>query len=244
MKRPLLFPAVMIFLSSCTQYQYLTVSGENISKNEKNEFVSENDTLKVQYSFADYNGKVGITLYNKSAGPLEVDWKKSALIVDGKAYSYYNPNAVIAATVEDSLNRRTAGLGNPRYLASVSGSVLIDEPLQFIPPASSIYKEPLLLPVNGIDNLPEQDLKKESIQSAEYSDGAVSISYKKARFAKDSSPLHFRSYLTLRAGSGGSQKEFTLEHSFYVSEVWKTASAPDDFPAEAVKRSDRFYLAH
>lgn len=245
MKRPLLFIASILLLSSCTQYQYLTVSGENIAKNDKYEFISENDTVKVQYSFAD-NGKVGIVLYNKSSQPLEIDWRKSAVIVDGKAYGYYNPNAAITATVErDSLRwqQKFRRFGDHLYLASVNGSVLIDEPSQFIPPASFIYKEPLVLPVNGIDNLREEGLKKESVQLAHDTGGVMSVSYKKAQFARDSSPVRFRSYITLRSGSSGSQKEFTVEHNFYVSEVWKTSSGPDDFPSEAVKRSDRFYLA-
>ncbi len=241
MKPIVLLLSTTIMLSSCTEFQYLTVSGENIIKNDKHEFVSENDTLKVQYHFNGYRGKVGISIYNKSGQPLEVDWKKSALIVDGKAYSYFNPNLAIGATIQrDTLSQqqRFARLGDPVYLASINGSVFIDQPTEFIPQASFIYKEPLVLPLSQIQNLPEAKAEKANLNLAQ----TVVVPYKKIHFAQDSSPVRFRSYLTLRIGNNAAQKEFTIEHNFYISEVWKTSSAPDDFPAEAIKRGDRFYL--
>ena len=195
----------------------------------------------MQYHFTDYKGKVGISIYNKSGQPLEVDWKKSAVIVDGKAYSYFNPNLAIEATIQReplSQQQRFARLGDPVYLASINGSVFIDQPTEFIPQASFIYKEPLVLPLQQIQNLPEERAVKASLNLAQ----TVVVPYKKIAFAKDSLPVRFRSYLTLRIGNSAAQKEFTVEHNFYVSEVWKTSSVPDDFPTEAIKRGDRFYL--
>lgn len=240
MKPMLLLAALAGLLSSCTQYQYLTVSGVNVSKNEKNELVSENDTLKVQYNFTDYKGRVGISIYNKSNQPLEIDWKRSAIIVDGKAWSYFDPNATIGATLEDSvqLRSRFASVSNPAYLASFNGSIRINEPTQFIPPSSFIYKVPLSLPIEPIQNLPEEQARREAFRLAE----GVTLYYKKMDFEKNGSPLQFRSYLTFRIGGTGAQTEFTLEHSFYVSEIWKTASGPGSFPEAVVNRGDRFYL--
>lgn len=241
MKRllPLFFLAAL--LSSCIQYQYLTVSGVNIPKNDKNEFISENDTVKVQYRFTNYNGQIGIRIYNKTTEPLEIDWRKSAVIVDGKAVSYFSPTATISATVErDSARWQNSSLGfrDPAYLASLNGSVFINEPTQFIPPSSFIYKIPLALPVEPFQNLPERRAEKLPTKST----GNLFVSYKRMTFEKDSSPLQFRSYLTFRIGNTGSQKEFTVEHNFYVSEVWKTAAGPEEFPKNAVYRDDRFYL--
>lgn len=240
MKTILLLSATVCLLASCTQYQYLTVSGVNVPKTEKNELIVENDTVKIQYQFADYRGKVGISVFNKSGQPLEIDWKRSAMIVNGRAASYFDPNATISATVEDSLRWRTrfASLAGPAYLASFSGSIRINEPTQFIPPSSFIYKVPLVLPVEPLQNLAEDSAKTEGFRFAE----SVEVFYKKLDFAPGSSPIQFRSYLTFRIGGTGSQKEFTLEHSFYISEVWKTSHKPGNFPENLLNRGDRFYL--
>ncbi|GAA4729823.1 hypothetical protein [Flavisolibacter ginsenosidimutans] len=241
MKPILLSGTLALALSSCTQFQYLTVSGTNLVKNERNELTAENDTLKIQYHFADYKGQMGIGVYNKTTELLEIDWKKSAIIVDGKAFSYFNTNAIISGVIErDSLQWRKylRGLGDPVFLASLNGSVWIDQPTQFIPPLAYIYKAPLALPIEQLQNLPEQTAKKERTLLAE----DVYTSYNKMEFKKDSSPLTFRSYLTFRIGGAGSQKEFTVEHNFYVSEVWKTTSGPDNFPETMINRGDRFYL--
>ena len=240
--KPILLSLTLAFvLFSCTEFQYLTVSSPSLAKNERNELVGENDTLKVQYHFADYKGQIGISVYNKTTQPLEIDWKKSAIIVDEKAYSYFNPNAAISAVIEkDSLywRKRLAALSDPFYVASLNGSILINEPIQFIPPSAYVYKVPLALPVEQLQNLPEQAFQKQKFMLAE----DVYTTYSKMEFKKDSSPLKFRSYLTLRIGQTGSQKEFTVEHNFYISEVWKTSSGPDNFPEKMINRGDRFYL--
>src|SRR5438046_1631759 len=112
MRSILPFAVLLLLFSSCTGYQYLTVSGVNLSKNEKNELVAENDTLKVHYHFTNYKGQVALTIYNKSNQPLEIDRRKSAIIVDGKAVSYYNPNASLVATIKrDSLLWQNLALG-------------------------------------------------------------------------------------------------------------------------------------
>lgn len=240
--KPILLPLTLVlFLFSCTEFQYFTVSSNTLTKNDRNELVAENDTLRVQYHFADYKGQIGISVYNKSAEPIEIDWKKSALILDGKAYSYFNPNAQLNATLQkDSLawQNRFRRFGDPLYLASFNGSLFIDEAVQFIPPSSSINKVPLTLPVEPFQNLPEQRATKEKAMWA----ADVYTTYRKMDFQKDSSPLTFRSYLTFRIGATEAQKEFTAEHIFYVSEIWKTVSGPDNFPDSMLKRGDRFYL--
>lgn len=173
--------------------------------------------------------------------PIEVDWKKSAVIIDGKAISFFSPTASIAATVErDSLQwqNRFLGFREPTYLASLNGSIFINEPTQFGPPSSYIYKVPLALSIEPFQNLPEQQAKKES---AKWVNNAT-VSYNKLEFHKTASPLQFRSYLTFRIGDTGSQKEFTVEHNFYISEVWKTIYGPANFPENVLNRGDRFYL--
>ena len=64
------------------------------------------------------------------------------------------------------------------------------------------------------------------------------VSYKRFQFAEDKSPLVIRSFLTFRIGKGEAQKEFTQEHVFYISEIWRSASSAEEFPEKMVKRPD------
>jgi hypothetical protein len=242
MKPTLFLILTLVFLSSCTSYRYLTLSGVNFTKNEKRELVSENDTLKVQYNFSDYQGRIGIRIYNKTNEPIEIDWRKSALILEGKAFSYFVPNAILSATLEkDTLAfQNTIGRsGSSVHLASVNGSVAINEPTQFIPPASGIFKIPLALPLEGFRNLRVQTSEKVTMNGYNGS----RLSYDKIEFTRSASPMHLRSYLTLRIGSLGAQKEFIIDHIFYVSEIWESNSGPASFPQNFLNRSDMFFLA-
>ncbi len=237
MKPTLCIIASSLLFFSCTQFQYLTVSGINVTKDSSNSLISENDTVRIKYQFTDYQGKIEITVFNKTAQPLEVEWRKSALVLDGKTYSYYNPNASFSGTFEnDTLARRTRTSVN--YMAGINGNIEVDQASEFIPPNASIkkYLQPFFN--ERLKNLPEKDAVKESVTSVDYE----TISYKRLLFEKEKSPLTFRSYLTLQIGSGSQVKEFAVEHEFYVSEVWQSSLGPQNFPTQLLSRGDRFYM--
>jgi hypothetical protein len=124
--------------SSCT-FEYFTLSSDQLSKNENNDFVIENDTLKVTYRFSGEKRPVSITIYNKSNEPLEIDWKKSALIMNGQATSYYSPNLYVNGSVQQDTAKRYV-FGDRSFLANVTADIYVNEPSQFIPPKSSISK--------------------------------------------------------------------------------------------------------
>jgi hypothetical protein len=232
MKLTLLIFITFIFCS-CT-YQYFTLSANHLSKNENNDFVIENDTLKVTYRFSGDKRPVNITIYNKTNEPLEIDWRKSALILNEQAKSYYSPNLYVNGNIEQDTGRRYI-FGDRSFLANVTADVYVNEPYQFIPPKSSISKIPATLPVYSLE-LPSDQLKK-----ATYDSGSqYSIKYKKIEYGPDKSPFSFRSYLSFNYG-GDQKKEFSLDHRFYVSEIWQTGNYPLDFPQELLGRGDFLY---
>src|SRR6266542_3979906 len=95
-----LFIFVLFIFSSCAEHQYLTVSGININKNSDHEFVSENDTLKLIYHFKPDQGKIMISVFNRTDQPMIIDWWKSAITIDDKVYSFYNPDARLNGQVD------------------------------------------------------------------------------------------------------------------------------------------------
>jgi hypothetical protein len=222
----------VIFFTSCTEYQYLTLSGDNISKNDKSEFETENDTLKITYHFDGYKGRIGITVYNKTNQPLEINWRKSFVIMKDKATSYFNSTEYVRGNI-DTANKFL--LGSP--VANFSGHILVNEPVQYIPPKSFINKIPMTLLVDFL-GLPFENEKKESFNVMP----GYAISYKEISFEKEKSPIAFRSYLSFATGHDALLYEFAVEHKFYVSEVWQTSTEPTNFPGDWLNRGDKFYV--
>lgn len=73
--------AVIIFLSGCTRYQYISVSS-NLPQDDNNEFVIENDTVLIKYSFSGENLQVKATIFNKLQQPIYFDVERSAVIIN------------------------------------------------------------------------------------------------------------------------------------------------------------------
>lgn len=73
----------LFILTSCSSYQYVTMKS-NLPSNESREFIQENDTFQLKYSFSGKNCPLNITILNKQNIPLYIDWQKSSTIVNGK----------------------------------------------------------------------------------------------------------------------------------------------------------------
>ena len=63
---------ILIFTGySCSQYQYISINS-NLNHNEEKEFINENDTVLIKYTFADENIPLIITIYNKLQQPIYI----------------------------------------------------------------------------------------------------------------------------------------------------------------------------
>lgn len=73
--------AAIIVLSGCSRYQYISVSS-NLPQDDNNEFIIENDTVLIKYSFSGENLQVKATLLNKLQQPIYFDAERSAVIIN------------------------------------------------------------------------------------------------------------------------------------------------------------------
>jgi hypothetical protein len=62
----------------------------NLPQNETREFIQENDTFRLAYSFSGQNCPLDIWIYNKQNIPLYIDWQKSSAIVNGNRISLWD----------------------------------------------------------------------------------------------------------------------------------------------------------
>ena len=218
---------ILLTFVSCSRYQYITLSSENIPVNENSEFVAETDTLKITYNFNGKNGPVNIAIYNKSDHALEIDWKRSSLIIGERPFPFYQPN-----------QRVTGEIGNTSGSYSgqtINATIQQQEGMEFIPPHSVIYRSGHGVAHNFFN-----------IKSFKATTGKVNVKgfaeeIKKVSFAKDNSPLKFRSYLTLVV-EGKTSEVFSVEHSFYLSEVLETKAEPAYVWPENSRKGNKFFL--
>ena len=226
--RILLLTLTAFIISSCAQYQYMMVSSDQLPKNSQQEFIAESDTAKITYRFNGKDGAVSITIHNKLAEPLEIDWRKSALIIQGEAKSYFSSTIRMNGTARiDTI---------PQPSAQLSGVLVMNEPVEFIPPNASFTRVPLNLSVNSFTGSSLETQQKQTYQISP----EVSAKYRMLQFNAQESPFNFRSYLSFKTGK--SEKEFFVEHRFFVSEIWQSNTPPDQFPPKFTNQGNVFYV--
>lgn len=234
MRHFILYTAILLIVSSCSTYQYLTVDSTQLKKNDAKQLTFENDTLRLTYIFTGKDGPLNVNIYNKTGQPLYVNWKKSAYIRNEQSVSLFNNNVMI-------LGHAYGKNYHTRYWTSTSSnftaSFALPEGVDFIPPATSISKE---LPQLGLTGSLETAMPDTVQDNRLAMTEAIDIKFKKIYFAADSSPVRFKSYLTFSLGDNN-PKEFSETNLFYVAEIDETQSSPGDFVLYR-QQGDQFYI--
>lgn len=231
--------AVMVFVlfSSCSTYQYTTISSSNMSMNEKQELVFENDSVRIIYNFNGHDGPVNITVQNKLQVPVYIDWQKSAIITEGRAVSYVSKEVKIEGGVQSS-SAITGGGGSAYGISSGNISAIASLPpsIDFIPPQSYFTRNPMGLRHSFIA-VPESHYHKLKYAATE----TYTVPVKAAVYTEESSPYKFRSYLTIMVGEV-TAKPVGFEHSFFASQIMATGKPPGLIWLNKTERGNQFYV--
>jgi hypothetical protein len=214
---------IILSLSSCSTYQYVTLDSGDMPKNERKELLWENDMMRVAYKFSNEGGFMTIAVFNKTSQPIYVNWKKSALIEDGRAISLFDRTVIVSGAIAaDSYQvNQNQSVG----LSLFSASFDLPEGIDFLPPLSGLSKTPVNMYQTGSSNsLIPLDVPKERIKIA---DGTIT-KFRRIDYTGETSPLKFKIYLTLALGQSSSA-EFSVQHSLYAKEVIQTNEAPQSF---------------
>lgn len=242
---------LMLMLTGCSSYYYSVLSSNDPSadRNGRREFVQENDTVRIAYSFNGEDAPVTIRVYNKLDEPLFVDWTRSALIIDDVATPYAEGETAVVEG-ESSISSSTATYpwgrrGSDSYTSgqgNFSGRISLPAGVSFLPPKTKVEKTPLRLADFPFDKIPNDAYRKQSFPAVD----GTPLTMRVKEFTEEDSPLYFRSYLTLYtepAAGGGPSKPFTFERSFYVSKLFKTGDVPPTrFTADQQQAGDFFYV--
>jgi hypothetical protein len=118
--RNILLISGFLILTGCARYQYVFVDS-HLRQNDKKEFIKENDTVTIKYSFVGENFPVTMTISNKLQQPLYIDWDRSvAVINDVQVDSPFN-------------NEGQIGFIAPLSSVTISGNILRSQFIEFDP---------------------------------------------------------------------------------------------------------------
>ena len=132
-KKNILFLFTIAFIAlttSCSQYQYITITSDLIQNTQK-EFICENDTVLIRYNFTGENFPVTLSIYNKLQKPLYLDWSRTVII--------YNNEEVKDAFSGDESTSYIA----PQSKITVSSRMLQNHFFELLPTDSS-YKTKII----------------------------------------------------------------------------------------------------
>jgi hypothetical protein len=236
MKNTLLPVILILFLSSCSTYEYCRVDAPGLTKNDSSELVWESDTVKLNYNFHGENGPLTLTIYNKLNKSLFINWKESALIRNGQTIGLYDAHLDLIRGKYTSSLLLTRNVSNTA--SDLSASFSLPDGTDIIAPNSYISKG-LLSIWDGKEILDSSWASSLPVKT-EYSVDNSSMKYKMQSYSSQASPANFKVYLTFKAGdeAGGA---FSVSQSFYVAQVMQTAHGPQAF-APYVWKGDLFYF--
>lgn len=214
--KPLLTALLLTTLvSSCSTYHYLSLDGIQANKNNREELVWENDTVWLSYDFSGRWGTMAIKLKNKTDQPMYINWEKSVIIKDGESIRLQNPAAELKGNIQRYRYSRESEL---------SGTLQLPEGTDFMAPGTSTSRA-------GIDVTKAMPLLSRLPDTATMvkakNEFGTGVKYRQQNFSPDNSPFRFQVYLTFGIGNGN--KEFSLLHHFYASQVIETENGPEAF---------------
>lgn len=235
---PLLVPVLLLF-ASCSRFQYATISSPDIHTNDKMEFTTENDSFRLVYNFNGENAPINITVQNKMSVPVYIDWQKSALIVEDKAISYVPGEVPIQGSFHGSSwnTSITRGSGVSSSSGTIAGTVGVPQQIAFLPPGSYVSKAPMGVTNRFIESVPDTAWHKVKLIDPY----GIPVPVKRAAFTEESSPLRFKSYLTVMIGAEKAQP-VVFENSFYINELITSNQPLESVLPTQVYQGNRYYV--
>ena len=214
-----------VFLSACSSNYLMTFNGENVKKDEdKGTFSFNNDTVQIDYSFADRDGRIYLRIENKIDKPILWDLKSSAMVINGKTQGYSAEQAAFNGKMNASvydINASKSTIFNDSWVNGyITGSVSLPKDVVLIPPHAYVDGHYFDFK-NDVKSIVRSSQKEKVYM---YDMSGESFAVKLARFEGADSPYSLRSYLSYSILEDGKAIVKTTEQKFYAAQLWQTGS--------------------
>lgn len=210
----------LVLFSGCSIYQQVSIES-NTPQNDRSEFVVENDSVSIIYSFHGQGGFIGIDIFNKLNQPLYVDWRKSALIIEDESFTLWKDEASLNGVSSSVQVMDNEGIVYSQ--GNIGGSLVKNDNISFIPPHSKIV-------VNNYNlNSPYFNIPKELGQKITFYTRSGELRRgRKYSFSAEHSPYIFRIFLSM-ANNDSFRDPIHFDNSFWISEIVTSSADPHEF---------------
>lgn len=219
MRLTLLFLVLIATIGCNKKMIQLATLSPKYSKVEKlnDEYVFDNDTVRVTYRFWSDRGKFEFSVENKLKVPIYIDWKKSNLIFNGKPNVYWVDETVIKSTSVTSGVAVRGAYGVGYGSATTSGEAVSrpEERITFLPPSSKIERNEYAIERKSYYAM-DLNSTKETVQH-EAKEGKLTDVYIE-EFNPSESKINMTNFITI-SDSENFENEWFVSHDFYLSEI-------------------------
>lgn len=213
MVRTILSLALILLLQSCgtsIYYQHYETDSETM-KTENNNYIYENDDLKITYNLWGENGQLQFTVINKSNDIITIDLKKSFFAVNGYAYDYFKDVQVGKSSSYVSNYAYASVYNDYNEQSSIYNSSELENSYSYI---SNPQKE-LNIPPGYSKRVQKFNLINDYYNDCDLVAFPGRNDDASKNYSKTDSPYRFANIITYRAGN----EEKKIENSFYVSQI-------------------------
>jgi hypothetical protein len=211
-------------------YQVIEIGSVQESKN-KDYLLIENDTLSIAYNFWSENGRFIFSIYNKTNKALYIDWKMSAVVVNGESFSYFNEKSYMttqtrgevfdwrnmswlgqiiqwAKSNDGSGFRQVFGLSSGTYTEESFSVITNPVPGVVIPPGAYVRKSMQVLQSQPLNTGHPDSIRKVGRRKYVYHQ----------HFTWETSPVRFRNFITYTSDPNGAERH-SVDCQFYYKTI-------------------------
>jgi hypothetical protein len=216
--RLLLLFLVLIASVGCNKkmIQLATLSPKNPEVEKLNdEYVFDNDTVRITYRFWSHHGKFEFLIENKLGVPIYIDWKKSNLIFNGTPNVYWVDETVTKSTSVTS-GVATGAYGAAYGTAKTSGEAVSrpEERITFLPPSSKIARNEYAIERKSYYAM-DLNSEREMVPHEAKKNGKLTAVYTQ-KFKQYES--NFSNFLTF-SNTENFKNEWFVKHDFFISQI-------------------------
>lgn len=196
----------VLFMLSCSRYTQIYETASSLPKNN-NQYVFENDTLKITYNFWGNRGLFFYQIYNNLSQPIYIDWAQSSFVVNNNKFNYW----IDQATTHSS--GIAFNYSRLNYVTASRSTTVRPEQITFIAPHSFVSRSDFYIynAAVPISSCTEKIVHPEDQPSK-------NIKAKCKSFTERNTPLVFRNFLTISVNNGFDHP-FYIDNAFYIKGV-------------------------
>lgn len=208
---------ILLLVSACTSYVQVVETKSNDVSYQGDNYIYEDESLKITYDLWQEEGKLAFTIYNKSERALYLDWGKSSFILGETSVKYWQNESRTESElhlISDSSYRISKGNvllteGTVLSKSTSSERIILIEPKTKVNGLFPILVNGAYLTWNnqGSSIMPVNNSRPDKLAEVYIED-----------YNESNTPFEFRNYLNF-ARKADFSDEFFIDTKFYVSKL-------------------------